>query len=110
MSWLTTSEQGATLMARAGYAVPYAGPMERGGCPEEIVDVYFAPPDPAWKPMAIWPWGHPCGWEGAVGPFMDTAEEIFNSPPEQLEEILSEGAIDAQAAWDACVELIEAGE
>jgi ABC-type glycerol-3-phosphate transport system substrate-binding protein len=111
MMWMATSEEGSTLMAAAGYPVPYPDSMTMGGYPKQIVDVYFTPPDPAWQPQIIMPWDHPCGWDGAIGPFMsNTLPEILDSPADQVAEILHRGAVDAQAAWDSCVELLEAGE
>lgn len=105
------SDEGAGLFAKGGAPIPIANALREAGVPEELVDVYFGSPDPSWKPLMISPEEHLCGWDGALGPFQEAAYvDVPNTPADQVADILHRVAAEAEVAWAACTELMEAGE
>jgi ABC-type glycerol-3-phosphate transport system substrate-binding protein len=110
LKWVTAKDEGITIMAKAGYFVPFREPMEKAGYPQEILDVRFAPSPPEWKePLPIL-WAVPCFDEAGVPEWRSTSEKVLASSPDETEQIVHDGAVRAQTAVDACWAKFEAGQ
>jgi multiple sugar transport system substrate-binding protein len=110
VKWLTAKDGGQAILAQAGYFVPFRENLEAANYPEEILSVRFMAPPADWKEPIPPPWGIPCFGEAGTPELGSTTQQVLSSPPEQLEQIVHEGAARTQEALDACWELRAAGE